>query len=236
MKNIEIATAHNIVFKYELASVMYRSLAFIIDLLILIAYSSLASVIFGWSTFLNYTFVFLAIAFYHLLCEVFNRGQSIGKKILKLRVVTLRGTTPTVNDYLVRWVFRLVDITFSIGTLAIINISGSSKNQRIGDLIAQTSVVHLRNSQKMSLKGLEVLNESEEEIKYPGLARYTDEDMLLLKHALHRYINHKTDENKKILTDIGERIISDLEIKDKNEFTIDFLKELLNEYVLITRK
>ncbi len=234
MKNIEIATAHNIVFKYELATVMHRILAFVIDLLILMVYMWIASVFLSWSTVLWYIFVFLGFAFYHFIMEVFNRGQSIGKKVMKLRVVTLRGTTPAINDLFVRWVFRMIDITFSFGLLAIINIVGSEKNQRIGDLIAQTAVISLKSSTGVSLKSLLELNKSEESVSYPGLRQYTDEDMVLLKHALTRYHNYKTDENRAILTTIGKRILEDLEIK-KDKLSISFLKELLNEYVIITR-
>ena len=234
MKNIEIATAHNIVFKYELATVLHRILAYLIDLVVLALYSFFSSVVFGWSTVLYYIFVFLGLAFYHFLFEIFNRGQSIGKKVLKLRVVTLQGTTPSINDLFTRWAFRMIDITFSLGALAIINIVGSEKNQRIGDLIAQTSVVSLQSSTAISLKSLQELNRSQEPILYPALRQYSDEDMLLLKHAITRYHNNKTDENKNILTTIGKKILEDLEIK-KDKLSINFLKELLNEYVIITR-
>lgn len=234
MKNIEIATAHNIIFKYELATVLHRILAYMIDTAILSMYYIAMSIFFGWSTMLFYIFAFLGVALYHFIFEVFNRGQSIGKKVLKLRVVTLRGTTPTTKDLFVRWAFRMIDITFSVGLLAIINIVGSEKNQRIGDLIAQTSVVSLKSSSAISLKSLRELNRSEDVVNYPSLRQYSDEDMLLLKHAITRYHNHKTVENKAILTKIGKKILSDLDIK-KEKLSINFLKELLNEYVIITR-
>jgi len=233
MKNIEIATAHNIVFKYELATVLHRTLAYIIDLVILILFWWIIAAVFRSGIF-TYVVVFLGASFYHFVLEVFNRGQSIGKKILKLRVVTLRGTTPTINDLFIRWVFRVVDIPFSLGLLAVINIVGSDKKQRIGDLIAQTSVISLKSSTSINLKSLQELNRSEENITYPGLRQYSDEDMLLLKHAITRYLTNKTDENRAITTKIGKKILDDLDI-NQDQLSISFLKELLNEYVIITR-
>lgn len=234
MKNIEIATAHNIVFKYELASLLLRGIAFVADAIILFLFLIFGSMVIGSNLF-STVLLLMVFAFYHLLFEVFNRGQSPGKMMIKIRVVTLHGTTPKLNDYFIRWVFRLVDVFFTGGMLALINIAGSDKNQRVGDLIAQTSVVSLRNTQSVGLKSLVDLDKLEEKTKYPGLRQFNDEDMLLLKHAINRYQISKTPENKEILTKIGSKILEALDLNSKGNLKIQFLKELLNEYVIITR-
>jgi len=235
MKNIEIATAHNIIFKYELASTIQRILAFAIDGIILFFYSIFASIVFGGNTFFTITFILLVIVFYHLAFEVFNRGQSPGKMVVKLRVVTLRGTTPTVGDYFMRWVFRMVDILFSAGTLAIFTITGSNKNQRIGDLIAQTSVVSLRNNQNVSLKSLNHLDKEEIALKHPKLTQFSDEDMLLVKHTIQRYRLNQSSTNQKMVIDLSKEIISRLDLPKDTRISVDFLRRILKEYIILTR-
>ncbi len=234
MKSIEITTAHNIVFKYELAGAVPRCLATFLDLIIIIVFMVIGGAIFSWNTVLFYLFTFIPILLYHLIFEIFWQGQSPGKRVLKLQVVTLNGTTPTINDYFLRWIFRLIDITFSLGSLALINVLSSEKNQRIGDLIAQTSVISVKNSHQVNLKTLESLNDRSDQIKYPKLRNFSDEDMLLLKQAIRRYNEFKTSENELILKKIGTKIFKELEIKDK-KVSVQILNSLLNEYVILTR-
>jgi uncharacterized RDD family membrane protein YckC len=81
--------------------------------------------------------VFLALSLiYFFLCEA-TIGQTIGKKAMKLRVMTRDGRAPTVNAVSVRTVLRLID-DGPIG-LVVMVISGN-RRQRIGDLLAGTAV------------------------------------------------------------------------------------------------
>jgi len=81
--------------------------------------------------------VFLALSLiYFFLCEA-TLGQTIGKKAMKLRVMTRDGRAPTVNAVSVRTVLRLID-DGPIG-LVVMVISGN-RRQRIGDLLAGTAV------------------------------------------------------------------------------------------------
>ena len=55
----------------------------------------------------------LPMLLYHLLFEVFNNGQSIGKASLRIRVVKLDGSQPDLGSLLIRWLLRILDITFT---------------------------------------------------------------------------------------------------------------------------
>ena len=233
MNTIEIATAHNIVFRYELASTVQRILAFIVDSFILFVFVMFVGNLFGSLEAFSYIFITLVVAFYHLVFEVFNKGQSPGKMLVKLRVVTLKGGTPTPYDYLLRWVFRLVDIMASLGSLAIISISSSERNQRIGDILAQTTVISLQSDLGISLASLNDFTKVDE-IKYPGVTRYNDDDMLFLKISLNRYITNPNNSNKEVLQKINEKLVNDLELP-KSTNSIDFLKQILSEYIVLTR-
>src|SRR5262245_47140626 len=145
MKNIEIITTQNVVLQYELAGVKERALAFLIDFLCIIFSFSILSAIgaglAGGSETASAVIVFLLMfmfMFYSLVFESLNKGQSIGKMALRIQVIKVAGGKITFSDYAARWVFRLIDIYFSLGAIASILVVSSAKGQRIGDVVANT--------------------------------------------------------------------------------------------------
>lgn len=234
MKRIEITTSHNIIVRFELASFVIRIGAFIIDILILMFFSFLFSLAFGDVSSLSVFVLILVWALYHLVFEVFNQGQSPGKMLLKIRVVSLEGRTPTFNDYLTRWAFRMIDVLPTSGSVAILLISSSEKNQRLGDMLANTTVVKVQNENAINLSSIQNI-ESEGEMLYPGIAQFSDGDMLLVKEAINRYMKNPHKENKSVITQLTRKITERLQIKPPGGNTIDFLKRALYEYVLLTR-
>lgn len=154
--NIEVQTTQNVTIDYETAGVGYRMLAYIIDWIIIIIWylgwlavgSFLESSNFRFeseeSLIIFIIFISVPILFYDLLMETYNHGQSIGKMILKIRVVNVDGTTPSGTAYLLRWLFRLVDFTMTYWLVGTIMASASKKSQRLGDYLARTTVIDLR--------------------------------------------------------------------------------------------
>lgn len=147
-EQLNIETTQNIDIEYKIAGVGDRILAQIIDLLILFAY-----IIFIAVTVMKFNppealtiLAFIPVFFYHFLCEVFLDGQSLGKKVRKIKVIKVDGTRPSVVDYFSRWLFGIVEIIMTSGVIALITILVSSKSQRIGDMIGKTSVVKLEKS------------------------------------------------------------------------------------------
>ena len=63
----------------------------------------------------------------------------------------LDGREPGLSDYLLRAVFHLVDSILSAGIVAAILVSTSAKNQRLGDLTANTTVIRTRHSRQFKL-------------------------------------------------------------------------------------
>lgn len=83
--------------------------------------------------------IYLPAIFYHFLMELFNHGQSVGKMVMRIRVVKKDGTTPGIGDFFMRWLLQLVDLGFSgVGALVILI---SKNSQRLGDLAAGTMVI-----------------------------------------------------------------------------------------------
>lgn len=74
---------------------------------------------------------------YFFLCEAIT-GQTLGKSCLGLRVVRRDGGPPTVNAVAARNVFRIVEEP--ILALVVMVCSGRRRRQRLGDLLAGTTV------------------------------------------------------------------------------------------------
>lgn len=85
--------------------------------------------------------IFLVLFFYYVFFEAFWSGRTPGKRSAGLRVVDLGGRPPGFKTSAIRNLMRLVDflpISYLVGIIAIL---ASSRNQRLGDMVAGTVVV-----------------------------------------------------------------------------------------------
>lgn len=76
---------------------------------------------------------------YFPLCESVI-GQTIGKKAFHLHVVDINGKRPSLPQALLRRVLDPLEIAF-MGMPALLTINYSDKSQRIGDMMAGTTVI-----------------------------------------------------------------------------------------------
>lgn len=91
----------------------------------------------GW---LNVFLVMLPAMFYMPLCEMLFNGQTLGKWLMKIRVVRLDGQPLTLGNSLLRFLLLLVEPIFGY-SLACVMIAFTPRSQRLGDLAAGTTVV-----------------------------------------------------------------------------------------------
>ena len=63
-----------------------------------------------WSRIAIIVSFYLPVVFYSLIFEALLEGQTIGKRIMKIKVVKIDGYQASIYDYLVRWFFRLIDL------------------------------------------------------------------------------------------------------------------------------
>lgn len=146
MENIKIQTAQNVMINYRIASFGDRVLAYLIDIFIVGALTLLIVFILSKTNSLNSALaVTIAIPglFYHLLCEFFMNGQSLGKMVMKTRVEKVDGTPLSFGSCFLRWLLRLVDFSLSSGAVAVLTILINGKGQRLGDIAAGTTVVKI---------------------------------------------------------------------------------------------
>jgi uncharacterized RDD family membrane protein YckC len=238
MQSIRIQTSQNIELEYELAGVGDRLVAYLIDVLIYIAYGIIIFMIslsvkgIGgpiWTQFL----VFLPILFYQLLCEVFLNGQSFGKRAKHIRVISLDGNQPGLGQYLIRWIFRIVDTMISQGIVAIITIALSKKAQRIGDMLAGTTVVRIRPSTYMQ-DTIFTETRGEHQVLFPQVTQLNDQDIALLKEVVNRYRSNPAGSGI-ILDKAYHKIREILSIKEEYE-PLPFIENIIGDYNHLTGK
>ena len=97
---------------------------------------------------------FLVDWFYHVICELTFRGQSLGKRMTGIRVVKNDGSPVDPSASFLRNLLRFADTFFFCFPIAFISIAASRGFKRIGDWAGGTLVVYssmAKNNPKNSL-------------------------------------------------------------------------------------
>jgi uncharacterized RDD family membrane protein YckC len=146
---LTISTPEGIEFSRKLAGPVTRFLAWSVDLLAIMAINKLLNVLLGVlglisrdiamaATVLGYFIVSIG---YGIVTEWHWRGQTLGKRLLRLRVTDVRGLQLRFSQIVIRNLLRFVDslpVFYLVGGLAcLIN----RRAQRLGDFVANTIVV-----------------------------------------------------------------------------------------------
>jgi len=184
MENISIQTSQNIDIEQTVASIGERIVATAIDLLIMIIYILIISLLANpKNESVTFMILMLPIFFYHLTCELSMNGQSFGKKIMKIKVVKIDGTQPTFTTYLIRWMFRLVDVLILFGSIGTLVIIVNGKGQRLGDLVANSTVIRLKD--RTDKTGIFTTLPDNYDLKFPQVSRLNDSDILIAKDVIN---------------------------------------------------
>ena len=130
---------------------------------------------------------------YSVICEFFLDGRTLGKMIMKTRVVMVDGSAPTLGAILLRWLFLLIDVyLMNIGIIAIIC---TRRNQRLGDLAAGTMVIRTPRTDQMhftlselSLGQIDVVNHILDD-----QVVYSDEQVEQLANKIERMLDIKRE-------------------------------------------
>lgn len=143
MDTIRVQTSQHIDIDYPVAGLGERIAARLIDLAIQgsVFLAAFALSLRAASMIPVLIFSIVIYTFYYLLAETLMNGQSIGKKLMKIRVISLDGRQATFGQHFIRWLFRLVDFGLTAQLGGLLSIALSGKKQRIGDIVAGTVVV-----------------------------------------------------------------------------------------------
>ena len=149
VQTLTIRTPEGVVFSFFLAGPVTRFLAWTIDLAAIMVVSNLlggAVQILGvisrdLSMALAILLYFIVSIGYGIVMEWYWRGQTLGKRLLRLRVMDVQGLRLEFSQIVIRNLLRFVDSLpwfYMVGGLACLI---SRKAQRLGDFAANTIVV-----------------------------------------------------------------------------------------------
>ena len=257
---IQIGTAFNIDLEFEIAEFHKRLLAYIIDFaLLLIFLFSMKYVLYNEFLFhleesvgMDILIISLPMLLYSLLTELWFNGQTLGKKIMAIRVISLEGGEPTFGQFILRWVTRFFEWPFFFGYIAfstanimvyvfvtgmlgiavVIIISVANKNQRLGDMIAGTVVVNTKSALTLADTVFMQIDKTDYKPMFPEVMRLSDRDINTIKGVL---IQAGKRNNYDMCNRVSMKIKEVLQIH--SDMHVDqFLEKLLADYNYLATK
>lgn len=157
--------------------------------------------------------------------ELFLRGQTLGKRMLQIRVVKADGFALDAASILVRNVFRVVD---HVPLLWIVPVL-SQRGQRLGDMVAGTVVV-LDGKNELSPVRTELAERSalESEFRFgaSALTRLTENDLHAVEKLLERWSTLSEEQQEQLLGTMLPPLCRKLHMEIP-ERGVQFLEDLL---------
>ncbi len=240
MSNLQINTTQNVFLDYKIVGVGERIVAFLIDGFILYLYATLVQYIgqaIGyiyddtWTQRGLMSLILLPAMCYSLFMHLLFNGRTVGKLLLKMRVVMVDGSPAHWSNYLVRWMLRLVDIWLFLGSIGLLAILFSDKRQRLGDAAAGTVVISTKNPARVTHTILEDLSENYVPL-FTNVTLLTDRDVRLIKDTFRIAKNSNDYKTMKALRSKVESILaSGSELYDE-----PYLDTVLKDYYFYTQK
>lgn len=235
MSNLHINTTQNINLFFTTATIGERMLAYLVDLVIQIAYFIIVAFILlnnifnnpDYSTSIALLLISLPIMFYSLVCESTMEGQTFGKKLLKIKVVKIDGYQAGFFDYFVRWIFAIVDIQmgFIPGVIAMVS---TKHTQRLGDLAAGTAVISEKSKYNISHTILmEIAEDYQPYFNRNQMILFSDNDIRIIKENFE--LTNKS-KNAVLLKKIAEKIYNVTKLTDKFESDKKLIETFLKDY------
>ncbi len=242
LESVAIHTTQNVVIDYTPAGLGNRILAGLLDFVFKWAYIVtmiivlLAAKAFDSKSETGTVILVIIIAlpylFYDLLFEIFMHGQTLGKKIIKIKVVKLDGTQPSVGSYLLRWLIRIFEIDLLYGLIAIISIAASKNKQRLGDMAAGTTVILVRPAVTLKDTILQTQQKTEYKIVFNQVANLVEKDIEIMKEVYEFYmqtgntealskLTEKVKQKAGIQTDMKDGELISTLMKDYNHYKFE---------------
>ena len=259
---IQIGTAFNIDLEFEIAEFHKRLLAYMIDFTLMIIYLfSMKKLLYTGFDFnleesmgLDILVISVPMLLYSLLTELLMNGQTVGKRLMSIRVISLEGGDPTLGQFILRWItkffewpflfgyifflsgqeiYQYIFITGFCGIVVVITIAVTGKSQRLGDILAGTVVVNTKTKLSIEDTVFMEVNKVDYKATFPEVMRLSDRDINTIKNVL-------TQANKRANYEMCNRVA--MKVKEVLKISTDmhsdqFLEKLLQDYnYLATRE
>jgi uncharacterized RDD family membrane protein YckC len=245
MSELTINTTQNVNINFTAASVGSRMLASLLDLIIKAAYGIVVFYIFfywlgvndaldgmdNWSRIAIILVFYFPVLIYSVTLESIFEGQTIGKKLIKIKVVKIDGYQAGFGDYLIRWLFRIIENNMFFGLIGLITMIVSKKVQRLGDMAAGTAIITLKNNISINSTILEDIGDAYVPV-YAQVIKLSDNDMRIIKDTF-QLARSKGD--YETIRKLREKIETVATIKNQSGNDTDFIKTILKDYNFYTQ-
>ena len=194
---VKIITPESVQLSFETAGIGSRFIALLLDTLIQvgivlialfgmmaagISFEGIFTSAFSWYTAVLIIVLFMTFVGYFFFFEMIFRGQTPGKKVMKIRVIKSNGQPLTFTGSILRNIFRLADMFPGFYGIGIIVMFISPQSKRIGDYVGGTIVVK-EYTHKVPFNIGHAAKEAEQTVNmYP----LSDEEYRLIKSFLER--------------------------------------------------
>lgn len=266
MSILTVHTPFNIDLEFRIAPFLKRALATLIDLLIMVAYSYVVMLLLQnfvdfsdeWQKTVVIVVVSIPCFVYLLFSELLMNGQTVGKRIVGIKVMDKDGNEPTLSQYLIRWILGIGTYLFaslpfvvtymlfsmSMGLIqlifllivylpTVICVAISKKSQRAGDLAAGTVVIDQRARTGLDETIYLEIEDNNYEAKYPQVMRLSDRDINGIRNLLAMKSSSRDIDTYTI--DVAHRIKEVLSIESDLP-PREFLHQLLQDYNYLTSR
>ncbi len=193
---LSIDTPEQVALEFPLAGVGSRFLALAIDMLLQMtiglfafgavsgAWSLLGGRVVGGPWFVAVLIIVVFLLFYGYFAgfEAFWHGQTPGKRLIGLRVLSVTGRPARIDEAILRNLLRVIDQLPGVYAIGIVTMLVSSRNQRLGDLAAGTVVVH---EKALSAPIMQVASPTAG-VGWSGGTGLSDAELLLVETFLQR--------------------------------------------------
>ncbi|WP_282788059.1 RDD family protein [Flavobacterium croceum] len=240
MNEITITTTQNVTINFKIAEFGDRMLAFLIDiglkllyfyflylLISLLNLKTWVSHLDGMELMAFLLTITLPASLYELIFESLFEGQTIGKKIRKIKVVKIDGYQASFLDYFIRWIASIVE-TNIIGLIVFLV---SKKGQRLGDIAAGTTVISLQNKIRIEHTILEEIDTHYIPL-YPLVIKLSDNDVRIIKDTFNTAL---ASQDTATISKLKSKIESVTGEINKSGNTNDFIRTILKDYNYYTQ-
>jgi uncharacterized RDD family membrane protein YckC len=164
-KELTIITPEQVQLQFQTAGLGSRALAHLLDAVVLLVFNGIlflfvisVSRLYAGNWFPAVADYLIAISLvllvvlnlgYFVCTEAYMGGQTPGKKVMGLRVLQNNGQSATLLSIIIRNLFRLLDMLPTSYFLGAIAIFFTSRDKRVGDMVAGTIVVIEARSERL---------------------------------------------------------------------------------------
>lgn len=204
-----------------------------------------------------YVILLFPALLYSLWTEFAFNGQTFGKMICRIRVVKINGYKAGFPEYFTRWAFRFIDfwtgsfmllffipvfgaetayilsglLMMMTGFVAFIFILRTKNSQRLGDVLAGTTVLKLREQHSIDITILEELQETYVP-RYQQVIRLTDNDARIIKDT---FVIARKNRDYNTLKRLRNKLETVMDIKADQSDT-EFIDTVMKDFNYYTQK